>query len=1359
MLGNWRKVLQKGMQLAAVVLALGVIPHNTAEAEEDIFCSPYVTMAPDGKAWTTCGGESHNEHFEDGYTVDTGVESSLHPLDVGEHYYNYVRTGQIPVGKWEVNWENSACIHESITRTEYHGLTFRGSPCWQEYTQGWFAYCADCEQEVAIMLFYLCEDAAKSLTAIPTGMDYYYGCPHCNHLEQGAPVQSHSCRAVSANRYRITYRLNTNRVYYGFAPQDTFHMYNNATVYEGREVVADTRLAKMNVTVPGYTFVGWNTEADGSGIFYEAEAEIFNLTEYDSRYDEKGVVTLYAQWELSESTLLIDPAGGSYLGKSEVASYTKYAHETLELSPEEVHAPEGATLYFQVNGGEEISPMRTPQYFERWEVSGSLKGSLLGNTYTFPEENGAVDRLIAVYRQGEIVLPEGRKENVTFGGWYYNAECTHPAGNAGERIVIEEDTTLYARWVVLKLDSAENGVANGGRGAVDLWWSQPDTYRKSYSVYRYTSQGVGDIPVMDSGEWTFVSSALEESDGLQVQEDFLFSGASHTYTIPYTGWYTLAAAGAQGGGFATYAGGLGGGVQAVSWLEAGDVLTYTVGGQNGYNSGGRAQDYGNGGGATVVESANKGVLLVAAGGGGATKISNGGNGGESISANLVAAGYAGEDGMAGGGGGYRGGRAGEYSYHEHTQEDCGYHTHQGNTVTGGACYTTWQKQGICRPIQHALADEVAWICGTCGGTVIQQHYYAGGDCGDAVSGRVDHDYYDIWCEGSCGYSESYGLASHVYTYRIHEFTCNVQEGYQCGKSDSIPENVKAAYGGSSYVNTDDCKQYHYNHGSNAGDGYFRISSQKVGYVNALQMTGVPAPDLAAPKAVSAETVQMEPLAGGDKIFVSWECPEDGGTDYYFQVVSHDTGTGEQLAYSNIRKHTLTTGVRGYYYVVNTEQECGSYEEIVLFTEENGVEILLKEEEQFLHIMSADGAGNRGGILTISLGSLSRGSEGTQVVPWPVFTGQMDIAMGEGISPAGEAGTYYVRCDDTIPVELEFETYLEGPASAGYQITRMYFCTQQDDTEGAIRITVPLREMSGGDVTMGREALGLTVEGITALKPNSYITVRSSEQNRILSVKNTFLLGADAEGKKIAVTPGAAVLTEKYNVASDKEQDSLHGIYLIGDATAPIVQGMDLWSGEQVWRGTENAVLQLTASDTLSGLESFRVEIYNTENGSYAWYEGDEAGRITLNRKEDTTLFAGEFVMTLVAVDKVGNRLYDIFHVTGMGLETKVERILAPHEPVFKRGESGILSIETWGYLERVVVEFPEYLAAYNSTFEYHSAQYQTGESIQFMIPLYDVEDGILEITVWAYKGLESLVEKQQIVIAGTVLEELRTRLR
>ena len=87
----------------------------------------------------------------------------------------------------------------------------------------------------------------------------------------------------------------------------------NGNVQEGQNVsgIPDKQTKKYNVNINlssdiptriGYTFMGWNTKSDGTGISYKSGAE----------YIDNENITLYAQWEISEYTLTINSAiGGS----------------------------------------------------------------------------------------------------------------------------------------------------------------------------------------------------------------------------------------------------------------------------------------------------------------------------------------------------------------------------------------------------------------------------------------------------------------------------------------------------------------------------------------------------------------------------------------------------------------------------------------------------------------------------------------------------------------------------------------------------------------------------------------------------------------------------------------------------------------------------------------------------------------------------------------------------------------------------------------------------------------------------------------------------------------------------------------
>ena len=149
------------------------------------------------------------------------------------------------------------------------------------------------------------------------------------------------------------------------------------------------------------------------------------------------------------------------------------------------------------------------------------------------------------------------------------------------------------------------------------------------------------------------------------------------------------------------------------------------------------------------------------------------------------------------------------------------------------------------------------------------------------------------------------------------------------------------------------------------------------------------------------------------------------------------------------------------------------------------------------------------------------------------------------------------------------------------------------------------------------------------------------------------------------------------------------------------------------------------------------------------------------------MFSGDFTVIGYAADHVGNENRICYGTTEFALESSVQRILEPQDPVFKRGESGILTFTTWGYADRVEVIFPECMSVLDPeldrVYEYtDSPGYRITEQLQFMVPLQTPENQKLEITVRAYKGDKKLEDHPTISVigvSGNVLDELRTRLR
>ena len=417
-------------------------------------------------------------------------------------------------------------------------------------------------------------------------------------------------------------------------------------------------MTENNYTRVGYVFTGWNTKQDGSGVSFTDKEEIYNLSSSDWNDQstwtdtDRGTITLYAQWRKSESTLVIDANGGRYNGVDKYSLTEPYSSKYL-LQKNLIVSPNGYTVAFETNGGTNVDTITGTMHFVEWMQIQPFNGFVTNDTYMFMAPDRNIDTLKAVYQSDPITLPVTTKDGWSFGGWYYDPDFSLPAGGAGDQIIPSKDMTLYAQWVDLRLQALDNYEVNDGKGAVDLSWSQSDQNNKTYLVYQKK----------EDGAWIRVNSANDISSTTVIDQTYTFDGQAKQYTVPYTGLYSINAMGAQGQSYGSYTGGYGGSVTGTFWLRKGEILTYVVGGQNGYNGGGNASSFGNGGGMTSVVSNQKGTLLIAGGGGGAFSHGNGNAGGSAAS---VIDGNAGQAGMAGGGAGYQGGTAGERLVHHHT---------------------------------------------------------------------------------------------------------------------------------------------------------------------------------------------------------------------------------------------------------------------------------------------------------------------------------------------------------------------------------------------------------------------------------------------------------------------------------------------------------------------------------------------------------------------------------------------------------------------------------------------------------------------------------------------------------------------
>lgn len=306
---------------------------------------------------------------------------------------------------------------------------------------------------------------------------------------------------------------------------------------------------------------------------------------------------------------------------------------------------------------------------------------------------------------------------------------------------------------------------------------------------------------MKKGIMTLMAAAVTMSPEQTASEpDHWEYEASQDFTVTSDGVYQFELYGAQGGSYQDNTGGLGGMVNMQVSLHRNDRVELRIGGSNDSQGGGQGTLTSGGGATTVV--INGVTAAVAGGGGGATDTQDGGYGGEVLGGGAINSNgeSSSEPNSAGGGGGYQGGQSGYTRYHEHT----------GSEESGGGCYTG--------EIRHTHDGSCFVQCGTFENFRVSddQPGYIEASCsvcGEWGSNEGDMDS-DFITDGSW-----------THTKRDCGKDSNSIDKYQlsCGKSETMIEENKQAYGGTNYYNSDVCKNVSVAAGVRQGGGKITIT--------------------------------------------------------------------------------------------------------------------------------------------------------------------------------------------------------------------------------------------------------------------------------------------------------------------------------------------------------------------------------------------------------------------------------------------------------------------------------------------------------------------------------------------------------
>jgi uncharacterized repeat protein (TIGR02543 family) len=274
------------------------------------------------------------------------------------------------------------------------------------------------------------------------------------------------------------YTVTGNTVLYAQWTVNSYMISFNANYAEGinpasQNVTYDAATGSLpSLTRTGYTFKGWNTAKDGSGVTY---------TETDI-YDIAGNATMYAQWAANSYLLIFDVRGGVSIDNLR-AVYNE-AVGTLPVTSCENYTFGG--WFTEINGGTEYTSATV------YTLTGNtvLYAKWIANTYviSFDVQGGnTVSSMSVTYGDLTGTLPVPERAGYTFKGWNASADGSGEAYAETTRYTANGNILLYAQWT-----------ANSYRLSFD---TQSENTVADLTV-TYNS-AVGELPYVSSSGYTF----------------------------------------------------------------------------------------------------------------------------------------------------------------------------------------------------------------------------------------------------------------------------------------------------------------------------------------------------------------------------------------------------------------------------------------------------------------------------------------------------------------------------------------------------------------------------------------------------------------------------------------------------------------------------------------------------------------------------------------------------------------------------------------------------------------------------------------------------------------------------------------
>ena len=230
----------------------------------------------------------------------------------------------------------------------------------------------------------------------------------------------------TANTYIVKYNSNK--------PSNSLENIQGTTADSSHTYDETKVLTKNGYTLTGWSFVEWNTKADGTGTSYSNEANVVNLNSTNG-----ATVILYAKWTANKYTVTYNynnaTAGNSVLNKQ--VTYN-YGYGELPTPARNY------TITFNSKGGSTCEAKTATWNFEGWYKETSFETPITAEKIVSIADNHTIN---AKWTGGTIALPSTTRTGYIFRGWYSDEQYKNEITN---RTQITSNTTLYAKWEAIK---------------------------------------------------------------------------------------------------------------------------------------------------------------------------------------------------------------------------------------------------------------------------------------------------------------------------------------------------------------------------------------------------------------------------------------------------------------------------------------------------------------------------------------------------------------------------------------------------------------------------------------------------------------------------------------------------------------------------------------------------------------------------------------------------------------------------------------------------------------------------------------------------------------------------------------------